>query len=362
MTDMACVSDMEKLCSEIGAFSDCALITSDVNRRYYTGLRSSAGTLLVFPQKAYLIIDFRYIEKARASVRNCEVIEESELCAQLDFLMEKHGAKVCAVEAAELTVAELNRFRSKLKCELLADGSLSSLIERQRLVKSPAEIEKIKAAQSIAEMGFAHMLEYIREGRTEKETALELDFFMLRNGADAVSFDTIVLSGKNTSLPHGTPGERRFRRGDFVLMDFGAQVDGYHSDMTRTVAVGEADGSMRAVYDIVLRAQLAALDMLRSGVSGKEYDAAARKVITDSGYGEAFGHSLGHGVGLDIHEKPYCSPKREAVLPAGAVVTCEPGIYIPSVFGVRIEDMAVVRENGCDNLTSAPKELIVVRN
>ena len=197
---------------------------------------------------------------------------------------------------------------------------------------------------------------------TEKEVALALDFHMLRNGAEKVSFDTIVVSGKKTSQPHGVPTDKKIEFGDFVTMDFGAVVNGYHSDMTRTVAIGEASDMMAEIYGIVLEAQQAAIEKAAAGVAAKDVDFAARNVIEEAGYGKYFGHSTGHGVGVEIHEEPTVSPKSDYTLREGNIITAEPGIYIPEKFGVRIEDMLLITEDGCENLTSTPKELTVINN
>ncbi len=354
------MSRIEKLCRALENIADCALITGDINRRYYTGMKSSAGTVLAFADKAYLIIDFRYIEKARAVVKDCEVIEQDNLYEQINSLIVKHGAKTCAVEAETVTVAQLGELESKLRVKVVSNGALSKAIAKQRAVKTESDTAKICEAQRIAEAGFEHMLEYIAVGRTEREISLELDYFMLKNGAEDLSFETIAVSGANTSMPHGVPTDKTVENGDFVLLDFGAVVDGWHSDMTRTVAVGNAGDEMKRVYDIVLNAQETALAGLRAGITGKQYDALARDVIVESGYGDAFGHSLGHGVGMEIHEIPYGGPKSEQIIPEGAVITCEPGIYLPGAFGVRIEDMAYVTKKGCRNLTHAPKQLIIL--
>lgn len=352
---------LERLQGRIKETGDCGIITDDINRRYFTGMKSSAGTLLVFPEESYLIIDFRYIEKARSVVKDCTVLLEERGTGkydQINGLIEAHGAKTVAIDSQTCTVSELASYRKLLKAEIPGDGRFGKLIRKLRLVKTPDETEKMIAAQRIAEQGFEHMLGFIKEGMTEREIQLELDYFMLSHGAEALSFDTIALSGPNTSLPHGVPGDRRVQSGEFVLMDYGAVVDGYHSDMTRTVCVGEPSEKMRKVYDIVLRAQQASLDVLKAGISGKELDAAARDLITAEGYGECFGHSLGHGVGMEIHEEAYASPSSEAVLPEGSVITIEPGIYIKGEFGVRIEDFAIVTAEGFENMTRSPKELI----
>ena len=341
--------------------NDCALITSDVNRRYLTGMKSSAGCILLFKEKAYFIIDFRYIEKAKKLLENddfIEVILQDKLYLQLEKLMKKHNAATVSIENMTMTVSELNTFKEKLKFSVDAGNGLSDKINSLRMVKTDEETECMIKAQRIAEAGLEHMFGFIDTGRTEREIQLELDYFMLKNGAEALSFDTIALSGKNTSLPHGVPGEKKIEKGDFVLLDYGAVVDGYHSDMTRTLCVGEPSEKMKEVYSIVLEAQLAGISAVKAGITGRELDKISRDIIEASGYGKQFGHSLGHGVGMDIHEPPYAAGSYDGVIPAGSVVTVEPGIYIENEFGVRIEDFVIVTENGCINMTKAPKELI----
>ena len=354
------MTNIEKLQSKIGDFCDCAIITSDVNRRYLTDMKSSAGTVLVFPNNTYLIIDFRYIEKARKKVATCEVIEQQRLFHQINNLLKKHGAKTIAIESDYLTVSGLIDFKANLKGKIKADKELSRLITSLRTVKSDDEIIKIEKAQRIAESAFDDILKFIKAGRTEREIALRLDSFMLEQGAEAMSFETIVLSGKNTSMPHGVPSDKRVEDGDFVLMDFGAVYDGYHSDMTRTVCVGEPTDKQRKIYDIVLTAQKESIEFAKAGISGSQLDGVARDIITNEGFGDCFGHSLGHGVGLEIHEYPNASPSADNGLLKNSVVTIEPGIYIEGEFGVRIEDFVVIKEDGCINLTNAPKELIVL--
>lgn len=354
------MNNIEKLQKELPSIADCALITSDINRRYFTGMKSSAGTLLVFENAAYLIIDFRYIEKASATVKSCEVILQDDLYEQINRLMKKHNADMCAIEADNVSVSQLSQLRKQLGCTVSAAGKLSAAITKLRIVKTKEEIRSIEQAQSIAEMGFEHILNFIKVGRTEKEIQLELDYFMLKNGAEALSFDTIALTGSSTSMPHGVPSERKVKSGDFVLLDYGAVVDGCHSDMTRTVAVGQPSDKMKEVYDLVLSAQKNAIDKVRAGMTGSAYDSLARTLIKLKGFGEYFQHSLGHGVGLEIHEAPTGSPSNKGILPAGSVITCEPGVYIAGEFGVRIEDMLYLTDDGAINLTKAPKELIVL--
>ncbi len=341
--------------------ADCAVISSDINRRYFTGMKSSAGTLLVFRDAAYLIIDFRYIEKAQKTVTDCDVILQGRLYEQLLELMKNHGAKTAAIESDTVTVSQLADMKKRLAdVEIISDDRLSTVIKNMRIIKTADEIEKIKAAQLIAEKAFDEVLNFIKPGVTEKEIALTLDFYMLRNGAEALSFDTIALSGKNTSLPHGVPSDKKVCGGEFVLMDYGAVVDGYHSDMTRTVCVGSPSEKMTEIYNIVLKAQEESLNGAKSGMEAKQLDKIARDIIASAGYGENFGHSLGHGVGMEIHEAPNASPSSDEILRENMVVTVEPGIYIPDEFGVRIEDFIVIKHENSLNLTSCNKKLICI--
>lgn len=357
------MNTIELLQKKMQGSCQCALITSDIDRRYFTQMKSSAGTLVVFADAAYLIIDFRYIEKAKKSAKGCQTLLQRSgggLYDQINELCAKHGVSVVSVQANCMTLADAAVLSEKLDSKLDTSSALSDIITQIRIEKSTEEIQSITAAQRIAERGYEHILGFIREGRTEREIQLELDHYMLSHGAEALSFDTIALSGANTSLPHGVPCDKPVQNGEFVLLDFGAVVNGYHSDMTRTAAVGQPNEKMRAVYDTVLKAQLAALDKARAGITGAELDAAARDVIKNAGYGECFGHSLGHGVGMEIHEPPNASQNSKITLTEGMTVTVEPGIYIEGEFGVRIEDLVVIKKDGCANITKAVKELIVI--
>ncbi len=354
---------IEKLMSMLPENVDCALITADINRRYFTGMLSSAGTLVCFRDEAYLIIDFRYIEKARKAAKSCQVIRQENLYSQIKELLGKHNAKTIAVESMELSLSRFQQLRENLgdAAEFDDSNALSKAVYACRMIKEPEEIEKIRQAQSLAEEAFQHVLGFIREGVSEREIQLELDFKMLRLGAEELSFPTIALTGAATSMPHGVPSAERFvKNGDFVLMDYGAVVDGYHSDMTRTIAVGQPSEEMEHVYNIVLTAQEKALQSVRAGITGQQLDAIARTHIAEAGCGEAFGHSLGHGVGLEIHEYPNAAPVCTTILRSGNVITVEPGIYLAGKFGVRIEDFVLVTENGCENLTHAPKNMIIL--
>ncbi len=340
---------------------DCALITSDINRRYFTGMKSSAGIIAAFPEKAYLLIDFRYIEKARETVKDAEVIELKKLYPQLTELLKKHGARTIAVETENMTVHELSGYTKAFKgFEIDSSDKLSSAINGLRAIKDEGELADIIKAQSIAEKAFDSILDFIRPGVTERRVALELNRVMFENGAEDLSFETIALSGANTSMPHGVPSEKPIQRGEFVLMDYGAVWNGYHSDMTRTVCVGEPTDEMRKVYNIVLEAQLAGINAARPDITGSELDAVSRRYIENAGYGECFGHALGHGVGLEIHEKPLASPGYKNPLKKGEIITVEPGIYIDGKFGVRIEDFVILTENGCRDLTNCEKNIITL--
>lgn len=351
---------VEKLCAALSK-EEGAIITSEAGRRYLTGFPSSAGIVFLTSQKAYFLIDFRYIEKAAETVSSCEVILLEKRFEQLGELIAQNGIKTVYVETEQMAVAEVKHYSEKLapatiSNEPLIDNALNSL----RAQKSEQELESIKKAQDLTDKTFSYILNFIKAGKTEREIALEMEFFMRRLGSEGVSFDFIVVSGKNSSLPHGVPTDKKIENGDFITMDFGAVINGYHSDMTRTVAVGSVTEEQKTVYNTVLSAQTAAISAIKEGITGKEADAVARDIISNAGYGKYFGHSLGHSVGLEIHEMPACSPNCADTLKAGTVMTVEPGIYLPEKFGVRIEDMVYVTPNGNINLTHSPKELIII--
>lgn len=348
---------LDKLILSLPKAVDGMLIISETNRRYFTSFSSSDGVLLATKRGSVFLTDSRYIEEAQNKVGCCEVAELKKLSEQLPELCKSFGVKTLMVEAERLTVAQLNAYRKILKGVLLTTVGGDAIIDKLRMQKNEEELESIIKAQRIAEKAYEHILRFIREGVTERDIALELDFFMLKNGAEAISFETIAVSGANTSKPHGVPTDKKICSGDFVTMDYGAVVNGYHSDMTRTVAVGEVSDEQINVYNTVLEAQLRALSVLKEGVRCSDADAAARDYIKEKGYADFFRHSTGHGVGLEIHEKPNLSPKNTDFLKCGNIVTVEPGIYIPGKFGVRIEDMAIITKNSCENLTKIPKKL-----
>ena len=267
------------------------------------------------------------------------------------------------MECEQLSVAQARRFEEafqKVGVQAVLDSTLDNAIRDQRMIKSPEEVKKIEASQEITDAAFQHILPYIKEGVTERDLALEIEFFMRKQGAENVAFELIVAAGKNGSQCHAVPSDNQVHKGDFITMDTGALLDGYHSDMTRTVALGQPTEEMEQVYSIVLAAQKAGINAARAGIPGREVDAAGRKVIADAGYGPYFSHSFGHSLGVDIHESPNASPSETTLLPAGAVISAEPGIYLPGRFGVRIEDVLILREGGCEDITHSPKDLIVL--
>lgn len=354
---------IEKLSKALPEGADAALITSDVNRRYFTGLGSSAGTLLAFRDAAYFIIDFRYIEVAKATVTGARVMLQEKLTEQLDTLLKKHGAQTVAIETDYLTVGALVQYRQKLSgYEFLTDSTLNDAILSMRSVKEPQEVECIQKAQAITDAAFWEILDFIKPGKTEKEIAAYLEYCMRRRGADGLAFETIAAGGPNSAKPHAVPGDRPLQTGDFFTLDYGASWGGYCSDMTRTVAVGEPTEEMRRVYQTVLDAQCLGIRTAQVGVSCRAVDEAARELIYKAGYEGCFGHSLGHSVGLEIHEMPGFSPSidPQTLCREGMVITVEPGVYLEGRFGVRIEDMVWFAPDGTKDLTNSPKELIIL--
>lgn len=337
---------------------DGVLITCPTERRYLTGFETGdAGTLVITPTAATFIIDGRYFEAAQKQSA-VPVILQEKLFEQVKELLS--GCKRVAVQSG-ITLAEFDRMKSALAdFEFAPCPQMDEAIAAMRRQKTDQELASVAAAQAIAEKAFDHVLKFIREGVTDIEIAAELEYVMRREGAEAMSFETIAVSGANSSVPHGVPTSKKVAAGDFITMDFGAVVNGCHSDMTRTVAVGFATDKMKQVYNTVLTAQLAALEGIAEGVPCSEIDRRAREVIQSAGYGQYFTHSTGHGVGYEIHEAPSLSFRSADLLKAGDIVTVEPGIYLPAEFGVRIEDMAFVTQNGYKNLTKSVKELIIV--
>ncbi len=345
----------------IKANADAAILSSETNQRYLSDFHFSDGYIIVTQTEGYLLTDSRYIEAARATVKDFEIIKpDGGMLEAISSLLSDKKCKSVLFEENELSFDGFERLKEKLDslCELKVGAS--KILASQRSVKLPYELERMEKAQQITDRAFEHILSFISRERTEKEIALELEFFMRRNGAEDVAFSTIAVSGSASSLPHGVPRDVKLQNG-FLTMDFGAKYMGYCSDMTRTVVIGNADEEMKKVYNTVLSAQLNALEKMRGGMPCAEVDALARDVIKNAGYGNAFGHSLGHGIGVLVHEKPSVSPRAEknALLEVGNVVSVEPGIYLEGKFGCRIEDMVAVNSDGSIyNFTKSPKELI----
>lgn len=340
---------------------EAILIHSPVNRRYFTGFPSSDGYLLITKKEAVLFADSRYIEAAQKTVSVCKCLLLKKVADEIKKYIKDNKIFKIYIERARITVGTADFLKTVFRpCRVTPSKKLDAKIDELRMVKTTEEVEYIKKSQKIAEDAFKHILTFIKPGVTEKQIALELDFYMLSHGAEALSFETIAVTGKKTSMPHGVPDDTVVKIGDFVTMDFGAVYKGYHSDMTRTVAVGTVSEEQKEIYNIVLKAQKTSLEALKKGVPCSEADKAARDIIKNAGYGDYFGHGTGHGVGIEIHELPNLSPRSEAKLEIGNIVTVEPGIYIPDKFGVRIEDMALITEDGFENLTNTRKELIIL--
>ena len=341
--------------AEFGAM----LLTSPVNRFFATGFASSAGALFITADDAWFFTDSRYIEAAEAAIPNARVrlvTKDETYAKQIGGLLSGSGIETIGFEDGHVTYAGYLEWDEKLPAKL---KPARQYMDDLRAVKSNDDLEKMKKAQRIAEKSFGELLPSINKNITEKQLATSLINLMAKNGADDKSFDPIIVSGVKSSMPHGVPGEKTVSDG-FLTIDFGAKLDGWCSDTTRTLCVGAPSGEMVKIYDTVLAAQEAGIKAARAGVRGCDVDAAARAVIEQAGYGEYFGHGFGHGLGLEVHEPPNASQIYEKPLPAGAVISAEPGIYLPGKFGVRIEDVIFIKEDGCENITNLPKGLIVL--
>ena len=330
------------------------LVTKPENKLYLSGFRSSNNVLLLTEEENILITDFRYIEAAEALVPLYRLMMTDREHKIADRVREL-GHQRIGIEEEHMTVAFCNEIK-----EAAADGLFRAdgLIESIRVRKEEEEQNLIQKAEALCDECFNHMLGTLRPGMTERQAAKEIELFFSKNGADRLAFDTICVSGERTSLPHGEPSNKSMERGEFVTMDFGCVIDGYCSDMTRTIVLGKADAQQKEVYSIVLAAQNAACDAIRAGISCREADLAARSVIELAGYGDRFGHGTGHGVGLEVHEAPTSNPGSDETFASGMVTSIEPGIYLPKKYGVRIEDLAIVTDSGIINLTKSNKELI----
>ena len=357
------LSECRKVLPELSV--DAILLTDAANMRYFSGF-TGEGYVYLSERKAVVVTDSRYTVATAAECPEYEVVQwdGQEYYEPLVRVLreEKVGTKL-GIEDLQLTLSEYKKIKKQLDENNLSSVELVELEKKPagyRSVKNADEIERIKKAEAIGDRALARLLPELKPGMTEKQVAARLEFYMKEEGAEGFSFETIAASGLHSAMPHAVPTDKPLEEGDFLTMDFGCTYEGYCSDMTRTVVIGKASAKQREVYETVLRAQETAIQNLRPGMTGKEIDALARDVIKDAGYGEYFGHSLGHSVGLEIHERPVFSSREKEVIRPGMVITVEPGIYIENFGGVRIEDVVVITEDGCEDITHSPKELIEI--
>lgn len=351
---------LERLRSSLATLGVDAFITENAENRYYiSGFTGSTGWVIVTANAAIFVTDFRYVDQAKDQAVGFEVVNNERkpieaIAAQLKRL----GVKRLAFEQNHVSFAGYASWKDAFApVELVAT---SGLIEELRLYKDESELAIIREAMQITDDAFAHILNFIRPGVREIDVELELQFYLRKRGASGMGFDTIIASGVRGALPHGRASEKVIQAGEMVTLDFGAAYKHYNSDITRTVSVGEPSDKLREIYDIVLRAQLNGVTHIKAGMTGKEADALTRDVIAEAGYGPAYGHSTGHGLGLEVHEQPNLSAVSETILRPGMLVTVEPGIYLSDIGGVRIEDDVLITETGCEILNKSPKELLIL--
>ena len=354
------MNNLDKYLSLLGEEVDGLLLTSRYSRHYGAEFDIAEGVAVVSKAGCRYFTDSRYIESAENGIEGFEVLltdQSNSFVKRINDAIADFGITTLGFEESYLTVAEFMAYEKALNAKLIP---FNDKIYGFRGVKEAWELDRMRKAQEITDKAFAEVLTRLKAGMTELELQAELIYCLYKNGGQGLAFDPIVVSGPNTSLPHGVAGERVIQEGDFVTMDFGAIYQGYCADMTRTVAVGYATEEMKKIYETVAAAQEAGIAATKAGVIGKEIDGAARKIITDAGYGEFFGHGYGHSLGMEVHESPSPNPRNAEPMPAGAVCSAEPGIYLPGKFGVRIEDVTIIREDGCENITKSPKNLIIV--
>lgn len=338
--------------------ADAVLVSDPANVRYISGYTNDTGVLLVTKETAFLLTDFRFLFQAQEEVKGLiQVVDISSVGypAMVAELCKQYGISKLAFERETVTYREFEEYRDAVGAVLVP---IPKYLSELRWIKTPEEIEKLRTAEHIGDMAFSEILPYLKPGITELEIAAKLTYFMQMHGASGNSFPPIVASGINSSMPHAMPSGRKLEKGDFVTMDFGCVYQGYCSDMTRTVVLGRADEKQKEIYELVYRAQTEALAALRPGKTGREIDAVARNIIAEAGYGDCFGHGLGHSVGLEIHEDPNCNTRETRILKEGMIMTVEPGIYVKDFGGVRIEDMVVLTADGYENLAFSEKKLI----
>ena len=344
---------IEKLCENLHD-NEAALISSYPNIFYYSGFTSGDAYLLISHDARYIITDSRYTIQAREQAKDFQFIDIKD---GFEKVFSKTCAKYIGFEENSMSVREYKKLRMRL-AESQDFVEMNKLISKPRMIKDSGEIKRIAEAEKIGDEAFSYILGRIKTGMTEREIAFDLEFFMKKQGASALSFDTIAASGIRSAMPHGAASNKQIENGDFLTLDFGCVFEGYCSDMTRTVVVGKASDRQREIYDTVLCAQETAINAVKTGVPCSAVDAAARDVITEAGFGDNFGHGLGHSVGIEIHENPSFSPRCGDIVQNGHVITVEPGIYIDGFGGVRIEDLITIQDDKPINLTHSPKELI----
>lgn len=338
---------------------DGLLVMKPANRHYLSGFTGSSGVLLILKDTSYVITDFRYVEQASKQAPDYQIIKHGNpITDTLKELLEKHSVRNIGFEKDFVTFSQFEDLSKYLP--FISLEPVEKLTEDLRMVKDDLELASIKKAVEIADYSFIEILKIIKPGLKEEEVAANLEFIMRKLGSQKPAFESIIASGHRSALPHGIASDRVIGANEFLKMDYGAVYNGYHSDMTRTVVVGQASDKHKEIYNIVLEAQLTAINGIKPGLLGKEIDKLARDIINKSGYGDNFGHGLGHGVGLVIHEGPTLSPIGDVELQPGMVVTVEPGIYLPDWGGVRIEDIVVVTETGYEILTKTTKELLEI--
>ncbi len=354
------MKNLDKYLSLLGEEVDGLLLTSEYSRFYGAEHHISEGVAIVTKNGCRYFTDSRYIESAQKDIHDFAVFEMNRQNPYNDLInkaIADFGVTKLGYEEEYLSVAQYLDYEKNLNAKLVPmEGKIAAL----RMVKEDWELDLMRKAQDITDKAFAEVLTKIKVGMTEKQLQAELVYCLLKNGADNVAFDPIVITGAKTSMPHGVPGDEVIQEGDFITMDFGALYGHYCADMTRTVAVGYATEEMQKVYNTVLQAQEAAIAATKAGIPGKEIDAVARKIIDDAGYGAYFGHGYGHSLGMEVHEAPNCNPTGEIVMQENMISSAEPGIYLPGKFGVRIEDVVIFKADGCENITNSPKNLIII--
>lgn len=333
-------------------------ITNPVNCRYLSGFSGSTVNLLISLEGAYLITDFRYSQQAEEQAPLYSIISKGSMFSALEGLCKEHSLKNIAFEQNYITVYTYELLKKSLSEVNFVP--LFHYVEELRAIKDSQEISLLRKAAQITEESFRKILPYIKPGIEEREVSLELEYLLKKEGGEKAAFDFIAASGKRSSMPHGVASSKRIERGDLVTLDFGIHYQGYCSDMTRTVAVGYAGERENELYQFVLQAQMEALQHIKAGISGESVDYIARKLLAEKGLGKNFGHGLGHGLGLDVHEEPRLAPGVKTILQSGMVVTVEPGVYLPGFGGVRIEDMVLIQDNGCEMLTHKYKEELLI--